>query len=295
MKLSKLLRKNYKICEKDLAAAISKWMKHFEGTYAAQLKLLRAGTITQRDFNSWCRTELLNSGWGRSMTKELTSILGRADAQAVQNIAGAVPDAYLGTESKALYTIDKATNAGASFVLHDENAVAAGMTNDLLPHINTAKDAAWNQRRLRSAITQGILKGESIDKIAKRIEGVAGANSKAAIRNARTAVNAAENAGKQAAYEMAEAAGITMTKVWLATIDDRTRDSHVEMDGEEVGIDEEFSNGLMYPCDPAGDDSEVYNCRCRMVTRVNGQELDLSSRVNKTGMDYEEWKDAHRR
>lgn len=54
-------------------------------------------------------------------------------------------------------------------------------------------------------------------------------------------------------------------KGWLAVQDDRTRESHQEVDGEVVDIDEAFSNGLDYPGDPKGDAEEVCNCRCTVV------------------------------
>jgi hypothetical protein len=57
-------------------------------------------------------------------------------------------------------------------------------------------------------------------------------------------------------------------RVWDATGDSRTRDSHAAMDGQEAGMDEPFTTGaghqLMHPGDgslgaPA---SEIINCRC---------------------------------
>lgn len=295
MSLSKDISKGYKACGKTLEAKVLKWTKRLEGEHARQLKLLKDGLITKDAFQLWARSELLSSPLAKIMAKDLLDTISKADAAAVKQMADAIPAIYTETEASALYKIDKITGMGASFKLHSAEAVTASMTQDLLPAINDAKNNAWNARRLNSAITQGILRGESIPKIAKRIEGVAAANRKAAIRNARTAVNAAENAGRQAAYEEAAGSGLHLTKIWLATMDDRTRDSHVELDGEEVGIDEAFSNGLQYPCDPEGDPSEVWNCRCTMVTSVNGQRVDTSGRINKTGMSYEEWKNAHHR
>lgn len=82
-----------------------------------------------------------------------------------------------------------------------------------------------------------------------------------AIRNARTMMTSAENGGRFNSYLRAEDLGISMEKQWLATLDGRTRHSHAAQDGEHVPIKEEFSNGLMFPADPDGDDPrEIYNC-----------------------------------
>lgn len=49
---------------------------------------------------------------------------------------------------------------------------------------------------------------------------------------------------------------------WSAIVDDVTRDSHLDLDGEIVRIGDTFSNGLRYPHDHSGDIGEWINCRC---------------------------------
>ena len=66
----------------------------------------------------------------------------------------------------------------------------------------------------------------------------------------------------------------SMTKTWLSIMDDRTREDHADVNEEKVDFTSEdddttFSIGLAYPRDPNGDASEVINCRCTMVTKVN--------------------------
>jgi Phage Mu protein F like protein len=47
-----------------------------------------------------------------------------------------------------------------------------------------------------------------------------------------------------------------------------SRDNHVAIDGEQRGIDDAFSIGLMYPGDPSADPDDVINCRCTLSTRM---------------------------
>ena len=51
---------------------------------------------------------------------------------------------------------------------------------------------------------------------------------------------------------------------WIATQDDRTRDSHAELDGQITYADGSgvYSNGLAHPGDENGDIEEWINCRC---------------------------------
>ena len=51
--------------------------------------------------------------------------------------------------------------------------------------------------------------------------------------------------------------GIILDKQWLATKDERTRDSHAHLDGEIRKWNERFSNGLRYPQDPQGKAGEL--------------------------------------
>ena len=120
-----------------------------------------------------------------------------------------------------------------------------------------------------------------------------------AIRTARTAVTGAQNAGRMDSYAAAEKMGIKLKKVWLATLDARTRRSHAMLDGEQVAQDKKFSNGCRFPGDPQGPPWDIYNCRCTLIAAVEG--VDTSSaqrrvRNPSTGetevisnMSYAEW------
>ena len=78
-------------------------------------------------------------------------------------------------------------------------------------------------------------------------------------RIARTEVISASNMSSQAG---ALATGVPLDKTWIAKIDDKTRESHIAVDGEVVDINELFSNGLLLPGDPNGEAEDTINCRC---------------------------------
>ncbi|MFW6173449.1 MAG: phage portal protein, partial [Elusimicrobiota bacterium] len=65
---------------------------------------------------------------------------------------------------------------------------------------------------------------------------------------AKTEIHGAFQKGNFEAYKQAD----IPIKFWVAVQDDRTRDSHSSLDGEEVSINSPFSNGLMFPGDPSG-------------------------------------------
>lgn len=285
----------YQVAKKEIEKDFAKFIKDFVATNKRMLKQVEDGIITKDAYQVWYQQQVLHSNWAKGMIDQLSSDLTKADINAMKVADDAIPSFMAESENLSKYRIARMTGDDVSFSLVNERAVKATMDRNLLPVVDPERAMKWNTRRVRSAITQGVIQGKSMEDVAKNIQKVAGVNDKIAMRDARTAINGAENAGTLDAYKEAEALGLKITKVWLATMDDVTRDSHVQMDGEEVGIDEKFSNDLEYPCDPNGDPSEVYNCRCTMITKIDGEEIDMSGRINKTKMSYKEWKDAHKR
>lgn len=164
--------------------------------------------------------------------------------------------------------------ADISFALIDESTVARlqAIGDIVLPKkkVSVPKDERWNTKIMASKLLQGILNGDSIETISNSLTEVIGNNMVSAVRNARTMTTGAENAGRLDSYKNLGKQGVVQKKVWIATADDRTRISHLYLDGEEVDIDKPFSNGLMQPGDPDGDPAEVWNCRCSMRTHIIG-------------------------
>ena len=187
--------------------------------------------------------------------------------------------AYVNNQMPAIYAVNyNAVGSqikNVSFSLVDESTVKYMVRKNpkLIPykHINHKKDYLWNLKRINSSVLQGILQGEGIPKIANRLLPIVANNETSAIRNARTMTTSAENKGRYDSYKDLEDRGAIIKKVWISTPDERTRASHVELDGTEVDIDEPFEtingNKLMYPADPDGEPEEVWNCRC--TTRIH--------------------------
>jgi HK97 family phage portal protein len=122
-------------------------------------------------------------------------------------------------------------------------------------------DTTFNS--LVETLTQGINAGEGIGALTERVQGVYDEYPK--WRAATIARTETTNANNEGAMNQYSDSAVVEGKEWIATMDDRTRDSHAEQDGEIVGVDALFSNGLMYPGDGFGDPSETINCRCALA------------------------------
>ena len=92
---------------------------------------------------------------------------------------------------------------------------------------------------------------------------------------ALSGLNAARDEAMRQAVDSGELQSGAVTKVWSATGDGRTRDSHAAMDGQTVGLNEAFISPsgarLMYPTDSSlgAPAEEVIACRCFWEQRVD--------------------------
>jgi HK97 family phage portal protein len=121
-------------------------------------------------------------------------------------------------------------------------------------------------------VSDGLLQGLTIDKIAANISTLSGFNDKAAMLVARTEAGRTTNLGTQQAFTDAAGFGIKLRKQWLSARDDTVRDSHAELDGAVVGTSELFvtREGASGEAPGSMDEpSENYNCRCTMIAVVD--------------------------
>lgn len=137
-------------------------------------------------------------------------------------------------------------------------------------------------RQVKKELAEAITAGEGVPAMRDRIAAVLEPEPAArwrwdhdAVRIARTEAVAAYNGGAQAAAEQALLEGRAggMVKEWLATADDRTRDTHRAADGQTRPIGQPFLVGgfpLMFPGDPAAPPAETVQCRCTQLIVPEG-------------------------
>ena len=113
--------------------------------------------------------------------------------------------------------------------------------------------------QINQIITDGYRSGAGINQVAndltKRFDQLGTWEAK---RIARTEIHNAHNTAIKDQYKEQ---GVEYTQ-WIAAGDDRTRDSHAEIDGEIIPLGGKYSNGLEYPGDTTGPIEEWINCRC---------------------------------
>lgn len=294
----------YKQAYREARQTADDFMKQFREMDKKKRHQVKDGELDKAEYERWRRTQVFQGNRYHQMADTLAADMTHTNQIAASVINGYLPEVYAVNHNYGTYEIEKASRINTQYTMYDKQTVERLIRDnpDLLPRkaaVNVPKDQLWNKKHINSAITQGILQGEAIDKIAQRLAAtVTDMSHTSAIRNARTMTTSAQNGGRIDSYKRAEGMGIKMAKQWLATLDNRTRHDHVLLDGQIQPTGKPFKvNGMEieYPGDPTAEPSLVWNCRCTLIGVVEGVDYnlsDVSQRDTKLGdMTYEEWKE----
>lgn len=300
---SKKVHKVYQEAAKDLKRKLADFTAKHKVKQAEMTEKLKAGEITQAAYDSWMRGQVFIGKQWKSKLDQATEIMVNANAEAASIVKGGRLHVFAENYNHSAFDLEQKTKGVVSFNLCDEHTAARMIRQrpKMLPEwkIDEPKDYTWNRQKVQNSITQGIIQGESIDQITDRlVTNLATGNENRMRTFARTSMTGAQNAGRQASMEEAEDMGIKVKKRWLATLDNRTRDTHQELDGHEVPVNEPFEvDGMeiMFPGDPNAAPELVYNCRCTMIEVYEGIDRKSVRRDEDDNevedMTYREWKE----
>lgn len=311
--LEKRIAEEYRKAAEELQAKIDAYFERFKARDAEKLKLLQDGKITEQEYMQWRLAQIGRGERFEALRDRMAERYTAANEVTAAYINDTTPGIYSLNRNYAAYTIEQQTGGNVAFDLWDEQTVRRLIVErpDLMPYyppekaVNLGIDLAWGKKQITAQVTSGILQGESIPKIAKRLQtNIPDMERVSAVRAARTAVTGAQNAGRQDSYIRAEEMGIELEREWVATLDNRTRHYHAKADGQTAAVDKPFIVGgeeIMFPGDTSSGASgwNIYNCRCRTIGKVKGVDMsDAKRRVRdpETGKNvvikdvtYSEW------
>ena len=158
-----------------------------------------------------------------------------------------------------------------AFPLDQEAMVRAVQTDSKISqglYTRLGEDVDLLKKKIVAQVSRGIATGMTFKQVAQQLSGYTNIGFNNAVRIARTEGHRIQCQSTMDACHKAKEKGADVVKQWDATLDAKTRESHVQVDGEYKELEEKFSNGLMFPGDPSGGAAEVVNCRCALLQRA---------------------------
>ncbi|WP_187443523.1 phage minor head protein [Rossellomorea aquimaris] len=283
----KALDRHVRGVEKELIANYQRSLKEIRG------KLAELYEKTDGDFNAANKYNRL-AALEASISKEISE-LTKKNAKTLQNgIAGHYEESFLRTA----FLLENEVKASLGYALMNKKAILQAIENplDRVGFINRHKEGQLVlARQLREEITQGLIQGKSYGQTAKKVKERFGVGAFKATRIVQTETNRVRNRAKIDSMQEASDAGVNIKKRWMATLDKKTRDSHGDLDGVTIDLDENFEIDGDSGDAPGNFSSpeNTINCRCTMVSIVEGFEPNRR-RVKGEGVTeyktYSEWK-----
>lgn len=300
------LEKVYGQAKRELEAKTADFWQRHATKSAKYQELVKRGKLSKEDYQAWLRGQVFQGQQWAAKVKQIADAMVNADKEAREIINGEKTGIFALNGNYIAYSLEHDAGVDLGFAMYDSNTVRRLIRDEprLLPTVqdetvNESLDFRWYQKIVTNCVTQGIIQGETTDQIAGRIMTTCPDRGEtAALRDARTAYTGAQNAGRIEGMHQAQELGIDVKKMWMSMLDDKVRDTHADLDGQVVGVDEDFvtirDNAINYPGDPDAAEEEVYNCRCTLEWIYPKYPSDIERRDNLTGEDvgamtYEEW------
>lgn len=261
--------------EKEMLAAIN------AGTYP-----IPAGMDAAKYLQQWRLNQYLRGIHYIQLQNKCADAIANAHELAISYTNDRIPAIYAANRMFSAFEMDLISggkySANVDFALWDAATVRRLLKEpdtNLMPNYPKPKalqrniNMDWSKRQITAQITQSIIMGQSSARIRRELQKrIVSMSDASARRTVRTAVTAAENAGRLDTMEQATRLGIEYKKRWLCTKDKHTRESHRKLDGKIVGWNELFTSPLGGKMSAPGDNrhgakpADLYNCRCRIVT-----------------------------
>ena len=251
LRLAKIYQQTAKDIKSELSVLYEKYGQSGQLTYAEMSKYNRLNNLLKS-----VNDEITNS------FKDITS-----------EFKGLVSDVYNESYYMEGFLISKQAGINLSF-----DPIPTGAVKSLVQDVNisglslleTKDKLRYNLLlRERQEMIQGFIKGDSYQDMATRISETFDKSFSDALRIARTEGGRASTEGMLESLDAAEEMGIEFETIWVATLDNKTRPTHQELDGTAADEDGLFwidGNSARGPR-LFGVPEEDINCRCSITSR----------------------------
>lgn len=207
----------------------------------------------------------------KAIGKEIGTLTGKNAVNLKTGIGQQFAESYYRTG----YAFETEVLARLGFGQLDQRVIEAAIQNplDRVGFLQRNRDnQARLTRQLREQLTQGLIQGESYQQTARRIKERMDVGAENVLRIARTENHRAQSQGRIRGLGQVEDKGVEFDRIWDATLDDATRETHQDMDGQKADEDGLFDldGNMVEGPGLTGDPAEDINCRCSIRAEIVG-------------------------
>lgn len=276
-------------------------VRELASNYAEAIEAIRAdlaklyeryaenGVLTNAEMTKYNRLASLE----RQLTEELRPVALRNNRLLDKLASVQYEEAFY----RHAWAIDQTAGVSLKWGMLSPDQVAAAVSNPLGGLAKQALSRATVER-VRRAVAQGLIRGTTLRQMMIGIRDAMNTTANEAMRIARTEAHRARELGNLLASGKAEDLGVQVVRVWDATLDDRTRARHANLDGQPESDGGWTLEGVkaQYPGDPSLPASQSINCRCTAIDTVEGYSPSVR-RVRGEGLQpyqtFETWAKSH--
>lgn len=291
-----------KQAESELEILFSRRLKQIQQEIADMFERYQSDDVhvTWTEFNKYNRLNKELIRIGEMLTEDYRKV-AKTIRQTQQN-------AYIEKFLMSLYLYEMASQTSMQFDVPTATVINKAIEQPiefikLVPTLQKYRDEVL--KKIRIHITQGIMSGEGYSKIAKALRDDIGMTKAQSQRVARIEAGRAMSQAGLDSAKVAKDNGLTgMKKRWLATKDNRTRDTHRHLDGKAIDIDDNFhSSGCIGQAPKlfvgVASAKENIGCRCKLLYYFDEDELPTVMRTKDDGVipfvTYREWEKNKRK
>ena len=260
--------------QKSITREYAKALKEIRSKLATAYEKHAVGKeLTYAEMSKYNRLANLEEG----IFKEVNKLTGKNATKLKHSLGEVYQESY----QRTAFNVEREVQAKLAFGKLDPKTIEAAVENPL-DKVGFLKRNRSNQDRLKdqlsSELTQGLIKGESYQDVARRLKKRMDVGATNMDRIAQTEMHRCHMQGKRKGLDHAESKGVKMRYQWVATLDQRTRDTHQDYDGMLTVTDDGKQMfdlpgiGLVEGPGMTGIAEEDINCRCAMIGVIEGYE-----------------------
>lgn len=302
-KLEKKLVGVYKGSQKAFKAELNKYLSNYQQFVDSLKNEVKRGNISELEAKHTLQSTVFNGKeWNKEKTK-LATIMYEADEEATEYANSRLQDVYVRSRNYGRYEVENHYRTDFGMALLTASQLTTQPQEKV---IKKSVDIVWNRKNIQTVVLKYTRRLDTFNAVANRTAKYISNRNRNS--TGRSLQNLLWGVSDQAQWESmldAKMKGIDVKKQWVAYIDDRTRDTHRNLDGNIEDVDEYFTAygkkgryNIMFPRDPNAEPEMICNCRCRLrkifpkYENINDKRrAEVNPRIVIPFMSFDEWED----